>query len=69
MPEVRQRHTFDSIGNFETSVAFNYYRDEGQSYSSLVDANGFNQSTQDPAEVFESRVNVAYQRSRLIMDT
>jgi len=60
--------TYGRAGELEISAAFDYYRDNGQSYNGLTDKNGFNKSTQDPVEVFQGRTDLSYQRSRLILE-
>jgi len=60
--------TTGNSGKLDASMALNYYRDDGQNYNNLTDTNGFNKSTQDPVEVFESRVDLSYQRSRLVVE-
>ncbi|MFV1984398.1 MAG: TonB-dependent receptor plug domain-containing protein [Thiohalomonadales bacterium] len=60
--------THGKFGKLQSSFSFNYYRDNGQSYSSLTDKTGFNKSTLDPVEVFDGSINLAYQRTRLILE-
>jgi len=56
----------------DASLAFNFYKDNGQTYNDLTDRNNFNLSTVDPVEVLEGRIDLSYKRSQLslqFMDT
>ncbi len=60
--------TYAQVKDIKASIAFNYFRDNGQRYINLTDKNGFGETTQDPLQVMEGRVNLDYQRSRLIAE-
>jgi len=56
------------VGELGVSAAFNFYRDDGQTYTGVTDKNGFNKTTLDPVEVFEGRLDLEHRQSRVILE-
>jgi len=60
--------SYTDINGISVDSWINLYSDDGNAYSDLTDANGFNKSSQDSRQIVEGKLGLEYKRNSLVLE-